>query len=1242
MKLIEISPKKATRELLKHRPMRHDIDVFKANLLRLLGKVDEIEREENQKNHIRDFLLDTYYKDTNEINTKNATDLVIHLGKSNKDKVGVIVEAKRPGNKAEMLSIEKPNTKALHELVLYYMRERIDENNIDIKNCIATNVYEWYVFDAQYFEKYFAKNKDFVKQYNEWKNNQKVTKDTSLFYNEIVKPYIDSIEDVVPVTRFDIRNYKKALQDKDKEEDKSLIALYKVQSPYHLLRKSSADSNALNDKFYKELLYVIGLEEVKESGKNIIRRKKDNRDTGSLVENIITLLETEDLYRVKNVEQYGSTADERMFNIAVELALTWVNRILFIKLLEGQLISYNKGNQEYRFLNIATIHDFDELYRLFHQVLARKADDRPANIREKYENVPYLNSSLFEISELEEQTIKINALDNEASLALMANSVLKDKFKNKDTIRTIEYIFRFLDAYDFASEGKGDIQEDSKSLINASVLGKVFEKINGYKDGSIYTPGFITMYMCRESIRKSVIHKFNEKYGWGCKTINDVHNEIKDRKEASEVINSIKICDPAVGSGHFLVSALNEIIALKAELGILIDADGKRIKNYTVDVINDELVMTDDFGDPFIYNPHSKESQRIQKTLFHEKQTIIENCLFGVDINSNSVKICRLRLWIELLKNAYYKEETGFKELETLPNIDINIKCGNALISRYALNADLSKALKNIKHTIPEYRSAVADFKNETDRERKRRLLELIDSIKSDFQTYFSIHDDRRKILSKARGELVKLKSETIFETKTGDKNINKKVESLEKKIEKIEKEIEEIKDNVNYQNAFEWRFEFPEVLNNEGNFEGFDILIGNPPYIQLQKLGKYADVLQEQGYNTFVRTGDIYCLFYELGIRLLKTDAFLCYITSNKWMRASYGAPLRDYFLYDTNPLQLIDFSNLQLFDAATVNTNILLTQKCQYQRQLETCILDGELDSLKKLSDYFRQHSNVLTTIQTGESWIILSSFENQIKQKIENIGTPLKNWNININRGILTGYNEAFIINKEIKDELVQKSSKNAEIIRPIILGKNIKRYQCINGDTWLINSHNGIKTQNIQPVNLESEYPTVLDHLRNFLPKIKERADQGNQWYNLRNCAYLNEFDKPKIVWSNLATSNQFSFISDPMILCAPSNFISTDNLYLLGVLNSKLADYYIKQLGVTRNGGYFEYKPMFVEQLPIPKVSEDKQTEISQLVSQILKLKENNGDTTNLETQIDNIVFDIYQLTPEEVAIINTF
>ena len=231
-----------------------------------------------------------------------------------------------------------------------------------------------------------------------------------------------------------------------------------------------------------------------------------------------------------------------------------------------------------------------------------------------------------------------------------------------------------MESYDFASESTDKIQEQNKSIINASVLGLIFEKINGYKDGSFFTPGFITMYMCRETIRKAVIQKFNETKGWNCTDINSLYNKIDDQKQANEIINDLKICDPAVGSGHFLVSALNEMIAIKSDLKILQDRDGKRLKEYHFEVVNDELIVTDEDGNFFEYKPTSQESQRIQETLFHEKQTIIENCLFGVDLNPNSVKICRLRLWIELLKNAYYKNET---ELETLPNIDINIKCGN-------------------------------------------------------------------------------------------------------------------------------------------------------------------------------------------------------------------------------------------------------------------------------------------------------------------------------------------------------------------------------------------------------------------------------------------------------------------------------------------------------------------------------------------------------------------------------------
>src|SRR6185312_14975886 len=269
-------------------------------------------------------------------------------------------------------------------------------------------------------------------------------------------------------------------------------------------------------------------------------------------------------------------------------------------------------------------------------------------------------------------------------------------------------------------EGAEEIQEDNKTLINASVLGLIFEKINGYKDGSFFTPGFITMYMCRETIRRAVVQKFNEAKEWDLKEYSELYNKIQDKREANVIVNSLKICDPAVGSGHFLVSALNELIAIKSDLQILADGEGRTLRDYTVEVVNDELIVTDDSGDIFEYRPNNKESQRVQETLFHEKQTLIENCLFGVDINPNSVKICRLRLWIELLKNAYYKADT--KELETLPNIDINIKTGNSLISRFALDADLSQALRNTKWNINDYKIAVGAYKNATDKEAKREL----------------------------------------------------------------------------------------------------------------------------------------------------------------------------------------------------------------------------------------------------------------------------------------------------------------------------------------------------------------------------------------------------------------------------------------------------------------------------------------------------------------------------------------
>ncbi|MDO8897200.1 MAG: hypothetical protein Q7V19_06075, partial [Bacteroidales bacterium] len=352
----------------------------------------------------------------------------------------------------------------------------------------------------------------------------------------------------------------------------------------------------------------------------------------------------------------------------------------------------------------------------------------------------YLNSSLFEPTEIEQVTLFISNLKDDKTIPIFSQSVLKNEQgkKRSGNISTLQYLFEFLDAYDFGAEGGSAIQEDNKTLINASVLGLIFEKINGYKDGSFFTPGFITMYMCRETIRKAIVQKFNETKRWNCTTLEELYDKIDDRKEANKIVNSIKICDPAVGSGHFLVSALNEIIAVKNDLKILQDRDGKRLKEYQVEVVNDELIVTDEEGELFEYNPGSSgslcvsESQRIQEALFHEKQTIIENCLFGVDINSNSVKICRLRLWIELLKNAYYKNST---ELETLPNIDINIKCGNSLVSRFAIDADLKQALRKSKWTIDSYRIAVDTYRNAESKEQKREMERLIADIKNDFES---------------------------------------------------------------------------------------------------------------------------------------------------------------------------------------------------------------------------------------------------------------------------------------------------------------------------------------------------------------------------------------------------------------------------------------------------------------------------------------------------------------------------
>ncbi len=1246
MNLKPLKPRKSlNKAFLKLKPNRTEIEVFKANLIQLLDRINDEEYEEHLKNLIMHFLKQTYYDPSHFINTKGKTDLVIHNGNNASSTVGVLIETKKPSNRSEMLTPGKINVKALHELVLYYMRERVTHKNLEIRHLIATNINEWFIFDAHVFEKHFANSKEFVKHFNEFEEGRLAGKTTDFFYKQVAEPFIDRITEEIEFTWFDIREYEKPLRNDDKKDDNKLIALFKLLAPEHLLKLPFAnDSNTLDKRFYAEMLHIIGLTETKEGGKKIIERGKEGqRNPGSLLENAIIELDSLDkISRLEKPGQFGNTTQERLFNVALELSITWMNRILFLKLLEAQLLTYHKGDKSYNFLNLEKIRDYDDLNGLFFKVLAKKFQDRDSEMSAGFKKIPYLNSSLFEPTDLEHTTLFISNLRDEKQLPIHSSTVLKDKRgrKRTGTLSTLEYLFGFLSAYDFTSEGSEEIQEDNKTLINASVLGLIFEKINGYKDGSFFTPGFITMYMCRETIRKAVLQKFKEAKGWNCENFTELYNKIDNTSEANEIVNSLKICDPAVGSGHFLVSALNEIIAIKNDLRILQDREGKRLKEYHVEVVNDELIVTDEEGIIFEYNPKSKESQRIQETLFHEKQTLIENCLFGVDINPNSVKICSLRLWIELLKNAYYKNET---ELETLPNIDINIKCGNSLVSRFAIDADLGQALKKSKWSIDSYRLAVSTYRNAHNKEQKREMQRLISGIKSDFRSEIASNDPKVKRLQKIKGELFTLTNQTtLFEkTKKEKAEWNQKVQQLSDEIKKLDDQIEEIQNNKIYENAFEWRFEFPEVLNEKGDFVGFDVVIGNPPYFSLSKIKEHSEYFLKAGFETYSKGADIYCLFYEQGGKILKQDGLLTFITSNSWLRAIYGELLKKHFIKNLQPISLLNIEDIQIFEEATVESNIITLQKIKLTEPFSVVNLSDNYITGNSLSEYFDLHHFEFTVPETPE-WFIGNQPVGVLKMKIETNAKLLKDFNVRINFGIKTGYNQAFIIDEQKKDELIKLDARNSEIIKPILRGRDVHKYGFEFENVYLINSHNGLKASGVKRVDVKNEFPYLYEHLNTFLPNVRSRYDQGDDWTNLRNCAYLNDFEKTKIIWGEISDKPKFAYDEDNYYAEATTFLMTGDKLkFLLAILNSKVSEWYFNLIGTTTGMGTNRWKKYKIEMLPIKVPTEEQEKETEIIVDLILKIKKQNpkADTTALESQIDQLVYQLYDLTEEEIEIV---
>lgn len=1185
----------------------------------------------------------------------------IHKGNSGidlalkKDKqIQVIVEAKLPHSK-EFFSQSKPNCKALHECILYYLRERKALNS-SLKHIIITDFYRFYIFKADLFEELFNKNKYFKEAFENFESKNSLFKgNTDEFYKECEKllsseKYLDSI------TRkdlFDEPSLKgvfidiKPILEQEKPSFSKLKPLFKIFHKDFLLSEFNPnDANSLNNAFYKELLYILGLCESKQNSKLIIAKSEESKE------------EQGTFYTAIN-----SKLKEENFETILKLLILWLNRILFLKLIESNLVRFN-DDKNLKFLNFKKIPDFDKLSELFFEVLAKEKSTRK---KSEFAYLPYLNSSLFEKQSIE-NTLEISSLSNDLKLFYYKNTVLKDdKCKaKKGQVGLLEYLFEFLDSFDFGSDDEQSEILSQKELISSSVLGNVFEKLNGYKEGSFYTPSFITSYMCKESITKVVLDKFNAQFDLDAKDISELRKSLRkeDKKAQKELLNSIKICDPAVGSGHFLVSALNVMLSIYDELNLFDE-------EFYLEVQNDEILITDRKGEFIEYKrpktPKDK-AHLIQQELFHTKKDIIENNLFGVDINPNSCEITKLRLWIELLKHSFYQsfDDGNYHDLKTLPNIDINIKCGNSLVSYFETGKSLNH-YPNIKERINKYKRIVKDYKEGfyTD---KSHINQEIKNLKISFKNFcfadkfkkeMKGFNDKCEKYSKKYGNFLAVDDEnlkffvsanlTLFDF--DEKEATKEFANLKKEYDNIF--------NLESNHPFEWRFEFPEILDDDGNFKGFDLIIGNPPYIRQEELKELKSHLAKN-YKVYKGTSDIYTYFYELGFNVLKDrGGVLSYITSNKYTRAGYGEALREFLLKNVKFLEYTDLNGIKVFDSATVDTSILCFEKSKSKDNkfkylalsneiLKTCAYDIGL-----YKDFAEFSQNSLSK----ESFTFSDENTSALKAKIERIGTPLKEWQgLNIYRGILTGYNEAFIITTEKRNEILAnckdeaEKERTAKLIRKMLRGRDIKRYSYEWAGLWVIGTFPSLK------LDIE-QYPALKQYLSQFLPRIEQSGEKGcrkktsNKWFETQdNIAYYEEFEKEKIVYPNMNKEfiaffdNEFFLLNQKCFILSHQSNNKKELLYLTALLNSNVNFYYFKQIGAKLGASGYEMSKIFVEKLPIPKINSKNQKladELINLADEILKAKEQdkNANTQELENKINSIVYKLYNLTEEEIKII---
>ncbi|EMX4012521.1 class I SAM-dependent DNA methyltransferase [Campylobacter coli] len=1219
----------------KKQIMQNEFDIFNKALMQYLERLESSQSENEDylvANALSPFLTMLNFKTHIKTKQKGKSEIDLSISKDEFSKdLEVLIEAKKPNSK-EFITHTKVNSKALHETILYYFRNR--EYSFSLKFIIITDFYKFYIFKISEFEELFYKNPSFKKLFEEFCNPNSLFKgNTEEFYKEVAK-LIENSKENLKGFLIDLT----FLKDKQKSNFKNLASIYKTFHRDFLLSEFNPnDANSLNNAFYKELLYILGLCESKQNSKLIITKSEESKE------------EQGTFYTAIN-----SKLKEENFETILKLLILWLNRILFLKLIESNLVRFN-DDKNLKFLNFKKIPDFDKLSELFFEVLAKEKSTRK---KSEFAYLPYLNSSLFEKQSIE-NTLEISSLSNDLKLFYYKNTVLKDdKCKaKKGQVRLLEYLFEFLDSFDFGSDDEQSEILSQKELISSSVLGNVFEKLNGYKEGSFYTPSFITSYMCKESITKVVLDKFNAQFDLDAKNISELRKSLRkeDKKAQKELLNSIKICDPAVGSGHFLVSALNVMLSIYDELNLFDE-------EFYLEVQNDEILITNHKGEFIEYKRPSTPKDKahlIQQELFHTKKDIIENNLFGVDINPNSCEITKLRLWIELLKHSFYQsfDDENYHDLKTLPNIDINIKCGNSLVSYFETGKSLSH-YPNIKERMSKYKRIVKDYKEGfyTD---KNLIAKEIKNLQESFKN-FCLKDKFNKEIkqltnganeySKKYGDFLadehhdeKFKSffsKNMFEFSFDEKVATKEFANLKKEYDNIF--------NLESNHPFEWRFEFPEILDDDGNFKGFDLIIGNPPYI---KENDNKDLFTNtKKLRTYQGKMDIWYHFVGRGFDILKNNGYLAFIATNNWVTNSGAKKLRNIVLEESQILSLVDFSSFMVFDSASIQTMIMQFQKIKPPKNYEfhfakiTTQTPIYEDALSLLKNEKTQNNEILSINLTPKKFIdktlnFTKSDYEELFNKIQKYGKFYLEES-EVAQGIVPAIDEAFVI----KDKNV--FSKNEQcFIKEYYTGLSGKFYSSFT-DKYLIYLSNKNYSGNLD------DLPNLKQHFQKYKEILKEskiKYKTPNKPYFYLHREREEKFFKKgeeKIISQVRCIEPIFVYSNENFYGSRALFFIQTCRInlkYLTGVLNSKLIAFWLKHKGKIQ-GNLFKIDKEPLLNIPVVNINSKNEklaNKLISLVDEILKAKEQdkNANIQELENKINSIVYKLYNLTEEEIKII---